>query len=176
MYLGLGICFFESREILQLRDRKSGPVARIMDSGFWDGFCRGESMVKKNWNTIFTPEKLKALFPEDRADAFFDALFGDTSEGAYDIRLDFRGERRENLLDFAFVLDQRPGKCLVCSLTYGLPDVFNRHPVINIKNLVADIEAMAGNELRCVKWELGATREVSRSSHEIPLRIELQTT
>lgn len=131
-------------------------------------------MGAKNWNTIFTPEKLKELFPENRSDAFFDALFGDATEGAYDIRIDFRGERGENLLDFVFVLDQRPGKCLVCSLTYGLPEVFSRHPIINIKKLVGELEALAGDGVRCQRWELGATREVSRSCHEIPLCLVLQ--
>lgn len=138
-------------------------------------FVRGESMGLKDWNTILTPEKLKELFPREKSDAFFDALFGDAEEGAYDIGLAFRGEPRENLLDFAFVLEQRPGKCLVCSLTYGLPDVFMRHPVINVKGLVAELLAIMGDDVDCQKWEIGPTREVSRDCHEIPLRLELKS-
>ncbi|MCW7754332.1 pancreas/duodenum homeobox protein 1 [Desulfobotulus sp. H1] len=130
-------------------------------------------MVSKKWSTIFTPEKMKNLFPEDRSNSFFDALFGDPEEGAYDISLTFRGEGAEDVLDFAFVLEQRPGKCLVCSLTYGLPDVFMRHPVINVKGLVSDLVAAIGENAQCKSWELGPTREISRSSHEIPLRLTI---
>ena len=36
---------------------------------------------------VFTPECLNDLFPPQRTDDFFDALFGDAEEGAYDIRL-----------------------------------------------------------------------------------------
>ena len=36
---------------------------------------------------VFTPECLTDLFPPQRTDDFFDALFGDAEEGAYDIRL-----------------------------------------------------------------------------------------
>ena len=36
---------------------------------------------------VFTPECLNDLFPIQRTNDFFDALFGDAEEGAYDIRL-----------------------------------------------------------------------------------------
>ena len=38
-----------------------------------------------DWKQIFSRTTLRELFPQERTDAFFDALFGDASEGAYDI-------------------------------------------------------------------------------------------
>ena len=61
-----------------------------------------------SFNDIFTPGVLKKLFPEDRSDQFFDALYGDAAEGAYDIRLEFK-THRENRLEFELCLTQRPG-------------------------------------------------------------------
>jgi hypothetical protein len=92
-------------------------------------------MGKDPFDTLFTPDRLEGLFPADRADQFFEALFGDASEGAYDIELRYDGFR-DNQLQFAFHLTERPGKCLSCSLTYGLPHVFSRHPVIGVAGLV----------------------------------------
>ena len=34
---------------------------------------------------VFTPECLNDLFPIQRTNDFFDALFGDAEEGAYDV-------------------------------------------------------------------------------------------
>jgi len=85
-------------------------------------------MATESFDGIFTQDVLKKLFPEDRADQFFDALFGDAEEGAYDISLEFKGQS-QNKLEFEFHLKQRPGKCLACNLTYGLPQVFSRHGV-----------------------------------------------
>ena len=124
------------------------------------------------FDEIFTPDRMTTLFPRERADAFFEALFGDVSEGAYDISIAYRTER-DNQLVFEFVLDQRPGKCLVCSLTYGLPEVFSRHPIIDVKGLVADIDAAIGDAGTCSGWSLGATRELDRSRHVVPLFVEL---
>lgn len=118
-------------------------------------------MKPKNLSVIFSPETLGALFSPDRSNAFFEALYGDIEEGAYDIRLEFRGERKDGILEFAFVLDQRPGKCMVCSLTYGLPEVFVRHPIIALKKLVQDISKTIGLDADPIHWELGSTREVS---------------
>lgn len=125
-----------------------------------------------NFETLFTPDVLKQLFPTDRSDQFFDALYGDAEEGAYDISLEFIGSRR-NRLEFMLRLTQRPGKCITCSLTYGLPEVFTRHPIINIKGLVQDIEALLDGSGRCVDWQLGPTQEVSNEIHVIPLIIIL---
>ena len=44
------------------------------------------------YEALFTPACLDGIFPaEERTKAFFDALFGDAEEGAYDIRLTFHG-------------------------------------------------------------------------------------
>ena len=81
------------------------------------------------------------IFPAQRTDDFFDALFGGAEEGAYDIRLVCRNVTPVRA-QLAFELRQRPGKCLVCNLTYGLPQVFQRHPVLNVAGVakaVADV-------------------------------------
>ncbi|MCG6972938.1 MAG: pancreas/duodenum homeobox protein 1 [Desulfobacterales bacterium] len=131
-------------------------------------------MEDKNFGRLFTPEILKQLFPEDRSDRFFDALYGDAEEGAYDICLEYSGIRK-NRLEFVLRLTQRPGKCISCSLTYGLPEVFSRHPIINIKGLVQNIDALLDGKIRCVDWRLGSTREISNSVHAIPLEIILES-
>ncbi|MBU1708450.1 MAG: pancreas/duodenum homeobox protein 1 [Proteobacteria bacterium] len=121
---------------------------------------------------LFTEEKLRELFPAERADGFFDALFGDASEGSYDIKLAYKGSRADALL-FELHLLERPGKCLACNLTYGLPEVFSRHPVINIKGVVAEVETLLGGKAKCSGWELGNTISQSKSRHIIPLIIKL---
>ena len=131
-------------------------------------------MQDKDFGRLFTPEILKQLFPEDRSDRFFDALYGDAEEGAYDIRLDYGGVR-ENRIQFLLRLTQRPGKCITCSLTYGLPEVFSRHPIININGLVQNIESLLNGRVRCVGWQLGSTREISKNVHAIPLDIFLES-
>ncbi|MEW6518727.1 MAG: pancreas/duodenum homeobox protein 1 [Thermodesulfobacteriota bacterium] len=123
---------------------------------------------------IFTDDTLQNLFPVSRANDFFDALFGDAAEGAYDITLKFSGYDTQNRhLHFQLHLIQRPGKCLACNLTYGLPEVFSRHPVINIKGLVADINQLLAGQLTCGKWALKNTKSVSSELHIIPLVIEV---
>jgi len=121
---------------------------------------------------LFTEETLKTLFPAERANEFFDALFGDAEDGSYDIRLVFQGQS-ENALTFGLELHERPGKCLACNLTYGLPEVFSRHPVINIKGLVAAIDGLLDSRATCGAWKLGTTQTVSRKLHIIPLIIQL---
>ncbi len=123
---------------------------------------------------LLTDEVLKEFFPPQRADEFFEALFGDASEGAYDIVLRFVSHDSEaKRLVLSLDLHERPGCCLVCNLTYGLPEVFSRHPVININGLVADIEKRLGNDTRCVDWKLGTTAQREKSLHAIPLSITL---
>ncbi|MDZ7695767.1 MAG: pancreas/duodenum homeobox protein 1 [Deltaproteobacteria bacterium] len=134
-------------------------------------------MTRKNsspFADMFTPEVLKRLLPAGRSNDFFDALYGDPSEGAYDIALDFRGSDPDRLY-FALELRQRPGKCLVCSLTYGLPEVLKRHPVIDLNGVVQELCAHMENGIQCQDWTLGPTREVSPDLHEIPLRIQIRT-
>lgn len=119
---------------------------------------------------IFTRERLDMLFPQDRADSFFDAIFGDASEGSYDISLEFK-KQTEDRLEFEFHLTQRPGKCLACNLTYGLPTVFSRHPVINVKGIVEEIARLTEGDVQNSRWQLGSTREMSRKLHVIPLTV-----
>jgi hypothetical protein len=125
---------------------------------------------------LFTDKALKALFPPERSNDFFDALFGDASEGAYDIALSFEGyDQAGQTLRFLLNLHERPGRCLACNLTHGLPEVFKRHPIINIKGLVAEIERLLGGEMVCADWTLGYTIQKGRSLHCIPLTIRLAT-
>ena len=120
---------------------------------------------------IFTREKLDALFPPERSDDFFDAMYGDASEGAYTIRLVFLSTESRTL-HFAFELHQRPGKCLACNLTYGLPQVFARHPLINLKGLAEALGGLAGWNAEELNFQLGRTEEHSQKLHLIPLRIQ----
>lgn len=113
---------------------------------------------------------LDTVFPAERTDAFFDALFGGAEEGAYDIRLVCR-QVSDNRADLAFELHQRPGKCLVCNLTYGLPQVFQRHPVLNVAGVARAVAEKLGWSDKS-PWKLGSTQEVSRELHCIPLIIE----
>ena len=122
---------------------------------------------------IFNDQTLQKLLPAERADQFFDALFGDASEGAYDITLSFDGAD-ESTLQFTLNLTQRPGCCLACNLTYGLPDVFSRHPILNIRGLVREIDNLLGDIADCGDWKLKSTNSVSSSLHTIPLSISLK--
>ena len=122
--------------------------------------------------TIFDQRILDEIFPSSRADRFFTALLGDASEGAYDITLAFAGET-DDQIDFEFQLKQRPGKCLACNLTYGLPEVFMRHPVIDVAGVVRQIDSRMINGKKCAEWTLGRTREVSNAMHVLPLTVKL---
>ncbi len=39
------------------------------------------------YGDIFTEDRLASIFPAERTDDFFEALFGDAEEGSYDIEL-----------------------------------------------------------------------------------------
>jgi hypothetical protein len=131
-------------------------------------------MLKNNIQNLFTTEILNDLLPSDRADAFFEALYGDIDEGAYDISLSFSNYNAEkNILNFELQLAERPGKCLACNLTYGLPEVFSRHPLINIKGMVEKIESMLNGQIKCLDWQLGSTQTTEANLHTIPLTIYL---
>lgn len=122
---------------------------------------------------LFTSEACRELLPAATADQFFDALFGDASEGSYDIALSYRGSDTTSL-QFDIELHERPGHCLVCNLTYGLPEVFSRHPIININGLVEKIGARLGEKGNIEAWRLGRTNQQSQSLHIIPLIIDLK--
>jgi len=128
-----------------------------------------QGQIKKR----MTRESLDQLFPPDRSDRFFEALYGDISEGAYDIQLAFKSYS-EGKLELEFHLKQRPDKCMVCNLTYGLPEVFKRHPIINIKGLTKKLEEMFEGMIRCTIWKLGSTAEMSNKLHVIPLVVEIE--
>jgi hypothetical protein len=124
---------------------------------------------------IFTKDVLDSIFPLERSDEYFEALFGDAAEGAFDIRLKFdRYDANVSTLRFNLELRERPGCCLVCSLTYGLPQVFARHPVINIRGVVWEIGERLPGAWTCTGWKLGATRQQDRNRHIIPLLIDVQ--
>lgn len=125
------------------------------------------------FEAMFKPEKLSGLFPETRADQFFEALLGDADDGAYDITLVYAGFQ-DSQLHFNFQLRQRPQKCLSCSLTHGLPHVFARHPVIDVQGVVAAIDDLLAGKANCQSWEIGKTREISPEIHVIPLIIEIE--
>lgn len=129
-------------------------------------------MTAPVYATLFKRHVLDKIFPADRSDRFFEALFGDAAEGAYDISLVYCGEAQDRI-DFQFQLDQRPGRCLACNLTYGLPEVFKRHPIIDVSGVVRQIEKMIGDGKRCEQWTLGRTRELSKERHVLPLTVNL---
>ncbi|MBE0585258.1 MAG: pancreas/duodenum homeobox protein 1, partial [Desulfofustis sp.] len=80
---------------------------------------------------LFSSQTCSTLLPPSRADEFFEALFGDAEEGAYDLALAYVGSHGSTLR-FDILLKERPGHCLACNLTYGLPQVFTRHPILDI--------------------------------------------
>ena len=130
-------------------------------------------MDTKTIDALFTPETLQQLFPKERSNEFFDALFGDASEGAYDIELAYNGTDGKSIT-LELRLHERPGCCLVCNLTQGLPQVFARHPVINLAGLVEDVDKMLAGQARCREWSLGRTEQRRKEMHLIPLIIKLE--
>ena len=130
-------------------------------------------MNKDTLDTLFSTKNMQEIFPEERSNAFFEALFGDADEGAYDIKLAYIGSD-ERTISMELQLFERPGRCLACNLTQGLPTVFSRHPVINIAGVVHDIDKLLAGQARCADWSLGHTKQKSRSIHAIPLTIILE--
>jgi len=128
-------------------------------------------MSKNDVAALLNREALEEVFPRERSDQFFEALFGDSSEGSFDIQLTFAACNAE-ILELEFQLKQRPGKCLACNLTTGLPQVFSRHPIIDIPGIVEQVVGLI-NGSRGNDWELGRTRQVAGDLHVIPLTITL---
>lgn len=122
---------------------------------------------------LFDQQTLAQLLPAGKADDFFEALYGDAAEGAYDFELVCRRED-PGCIELELLLHQRPGKCLACNLTYGLPQVLGRHPVLNLKGVVAKVCEMAGVDPAQAVWSLGHTRVISHEVHAVPLTIELK--
>ena len=129
-------------------------------------------MDTKDIDALFTSETLQQLFPKERSHDFFDALFGDASEGAYDIELAYNGTDGKSIT-LELRLHERPGRCLACNLTQGLPQVFARHPVINVTGVVEAVDKMLAGRARCREWSLGRTEQRRKEMHLIPLIIQL---
>ena len=132
-------------------------------------------MSDPDYQTLFTTEVMQQLLPFQRADQFFEALYGGVEEGAYDIRLVFRRhDPGRHSLEFELELRERPGKCLACHLTYGLPQVFSRHPVLNLNGVVLEIEKILAGKTRCRSWLLGRTEPRGQTLHVIPFILILE--
>ncbi len=132
-------------------------------------------MDLKRIKSIITEKFISSLFPPEKTDEFFDALYGGAETGAFDISLHLNGidEASKSLL-LEFWLTERPGKCLACNLTYGLPQVFDRHPIIDIKGIGAAIEKALGSGINVKGWQLGTTESRNPTLSVIPLRIFLE--
>jgi hypothetical protein len=127
-------------------------------------------MAQVTLDQVLTQDYLDTLLPAQLSDQFFEALYGDASDGAYDIKLEFISANDKRIV-LAFNLTQRPGKCLVCNLTYGLPTVFSRHPLININGMV---EKIVEKGIKIKDWRLGETEEQNSTFHTIPFYLTLE--
>jgi len=130
-------------------------------------------MTADTLNALFSSEVLLKVFPKERTDEFFEALFGDADEGSYDIELAYKN-MDSNSLTLELLLHERPDCCLACNLTQGLPQVFSRHPVIDVDSIVRDIDKLIGDRGTCGEWSLGHTEQRSSSLHVIPIKINIQ--
>ncbi len=124
-------------------------------------------------DSLFTPETLQQLFPKDRTNDFFEALFGDADDGSYEIELGYGGVSGNNLT-MELRLHERPGCCLACNLTQGLPQVFSRHPIINVAGIVTDVDTLLADNASCKEWSLGYTEQRQKEMHIIPINIILE--
>ena len=129
-------------------------------------------MSSNNYDSLFDKAACTALLPAEKTNDFFEALFGDAEEGSYDIELEYHGSDGKQL-QFNILLHERPGHCLACNLTQGLPQVFSRHPIINVAGIVEQVDNALGSQASTGDWRLGATQQQSQSLHFIPLIIEL---
>jgi len=129
-------------------------------------------MTTDTIKTVLTKENLARIFRKERTNDFFESLFGDANEGAYDIELAYR-EHDGSTLIMDLLLHERPNCCLACNLTQGLPQVFSRHPVINVTGIVRELDALLGDKYTCNDWSLGYTEQFSKSLHAIPIKIAI---
>ncbi|MFO8085719.1 MAG: pancreas/duodenum homeobox protein 1 [Desulfobacterales bacterium] len=125
---------------------------------------------QSKFDKVFTKELLTEFFPKNKSDLFFEMLYGDADEGAYDIELSYGGYQPGEL-KFNFGLKRRVGKCLACNLTYGLPQVFLRHPVMNMEGLMEKFKKAMDGSADISRWEMGRTEEISRDLHIISLKV-----
>jgi hypothetical protein len=123
---------------------------------------------------VITDDFLKGLFPPGRDNEFFEALYGGAEAGAFDITLHTNGfDSASNMLHLEFRLTERPGMCMACNLTYGLPEVFKRHPVINARGIAEEIEKKLQPEWRVEEWHIGSTIAADPKVNSIPFLIKL---
>ncbi len=115
-----------------------------------------------------TQEYLDTLFPASKNDEFFEALFGDPDDGAYDISLALKSQDDTKIL-IDYELHVREGQCLACNLTSGLPNVLKRHPIIAASQTVEALAKTAGWQE--FSYEIGETNQLSEELHTIPLTI-----
>jgi hypothetical protein len=124
---------------------------------------------------VLSDDFLKELLPSSRSDDFFEALYGGAETGAFDIALAEDGlNEKTGELHLAFLLTERPGKCMACHLTTGMPSVFERHPVIDAKGIVKKIEEKLDYRWRIEGWKLGTTLPRGAKKKFIPFVIILQ--
>lgn len=124
---------------------------------------------------ILSDEFLLELFPEGKADEFFDALYGGTETGAFDIALVEDGlNEKTGELNLAFLLTERPGKCMACHLTAGIPNVFERHPITDVKGIVTKIGEKLQSQWRVESWKLGRTLPRGPKENIIPFVVGLK--
>ena len=69
-------------------------------------------MNNQTLKSLFPDEVLVELFPEERSNDFFEALFGDASEGAYDIKLRYHTYDKNTQI-MQFNLDCVNGRAVV---------------------------------------------------------------
>ncbi len=118
---------------------------------------------------------LKDMFPPEKADMFFEALYGGAESGAFDISLRYLGlDSGQNILQFEFLLIERPGHCMACSLTRGLPQVFNRHPVVDVAGIIEKIEKCLLPEWGVREWSFGRTKVISSRENSIAFNVYLK--
>jgi hypothetical protein len=131
--------------------------------------------MKPRPNELIQEEKLKELFPTGRDDEFFDAFYGGSEDGAFDIFFSFDSYRPDNSeLIFGFNLKERPGKCMACNLTYGLPSVFEKSPIINLKRIINGINEMIAPHYEINGFMLGKTTPKAPKVNVIPLIIKIK--
>jgi len=125
--------------------------------------------------SAITDEFLSSLFPPGRADEFFEALYGGAEAGAFDIGLRTAGfNKQNNTLIIEFVLTERPGHCMACNLTYGLPQVFQRHPIINLSGIIEEIDKKLKPDWSVEEWQIGSTQVLDPKVNTIPVFIKLK--
>ncbi|HFC98410.1 MAG TPA: pancreas/duodenum homeobox protein 1 [Thermosulfurimonas dismutans] len=122
---------------------------------------------------MFSEEQIKTLLPREKIEAFFEAFyFGE--EPAYDLELGLgHFDPEQRLVRLELRLKARPGRCLACNLTWGLPEVFKRHPALDLQGVVGRLEGLLPDGWKVRDWTLGTTEEIDEELHVIPLIVRL---